>query len=393
MKKLILVPLLIIGLVLSAMGGLAFAQTPDKAQGHAPDQILVKFLPGTPEKTKTNVHEKHGGKVADVIPGIDVQVVRIPENKVKEKVGAYKGEASVEFAEPDYVVEAILTPNDTYFGKQWGMAKISAPAAWEITQGSSGIKIAILDTGIDQNHEDLAAKIVANKNFTTSKTVDDKYGHGTHVAGIAAAITNNGKGVAGVGFNSSLINVKVLGDQGSGYWSWVANGITWAADNGAKVINMSLGASAASNTVKLAVDYAWGKGAVLVAAAGNNNSSALFYPAAYGNVIAVAATDQNDAKASFSNYGSWVDIAAPGVDILSTLPNHANRFITRNYGSLGGTSMASPHVAGVAALVWATGYGTSNTSVRSQIESKADEAGTMWSNYSIKRVNAYNAVK
>ncbi len=130
-----------------------------------------------------------------------------------------------------------------------------------------------------------------------------------------------------------------------------------------------------------------------MAAAGNDNTSSPSYPAYYNNCLAVAATDSNDAKASFSNYGNWVDIAAPGVSIFSTLPNHRNRIITRNYGSLSGTSMASPFVAGVAGLVWATSYGTSNTEVRSRIESTADAAGTMWLTFNIKRVNAYNAVK
>lgn len=392
MKKLILVPLLIVGLLLSVMGGLAFTQTPDKAQGHAPDQVLVKFLPGTPEKAKSDVHGRQGGRVVDVIPGIDVQVVRIPQSKVEEKVRAYKGEASVQFAEPDFIAKAIFTPNDPYFDKQWGMSKIQTPKAWDITTGSSAVKIAICDTGIDQNHEDLAAKIVANKNFTRSLTVDDKYGHGTHVAGIAAAITNNGKGVAGVGFNSNLMNVKVLGDTGSGYYSWVASGIIWAADNEAKVINLSLGGSSPSDTLKNAVDYAWGKGAVLVAAAGNNNSDAPLYPAYYENCITVAATDQDDARAYFSNYGDWVDIAAPGVSIFSTMPNHRNRIGVLNYGSLSGTSMSTPHVAGVAALVFAVVRpdGT-NADVRTRIEASVDS--TTGFTTDIGRVNALKAVQ
>ena len=391
-KRSIVSALLIIALLLSAMGALGFAQTPDNAQGYVPDQILVKFLPGTPEKIKSDIHGRLGGSVVGVIPGIDVQVVKIPKNKVDEKVRAYLAEASIRFAEPDYIVKAILTPNDAYFANQWGMVKIQAPEAWGITQGSSDVKVAILDTGIDQNHEDLAAKIVANKNFTTSTTVDDKYGHGTHVAGIAAAITNNSRGVAGAGFNSSLMNVKVLGDNGSGYYSWIANGIIWAADNGAKVINLSLGGTSGSSTLESAVNYAWGKGAVLVAAAGNDNTASPLYPAYYTNVVAVAATDQDDGKASFSNYGSWVDIAAPGVDIFSTLPNHTNRIGILNYGSLSGTSMATPHVAGVAALVWASEHGTDNSSVRNRIEGTADASGTIWSVYGIKRINAYNAV-
>lgn len=391
MKKRLIVLVAIAALLLSATSGLAMAQASDNAQAHAPDQILVKFQPGTSETTQADIHRKHGGRVVDSIPGIDVQVVRIPENKVDEKVRGYREEASVEFAEPDFIAEAVFAPNDPYFGKQWGMAKIQAPEAWDITQGSAEVKIAILDTGIDQNHEDLAAKIVANKNFTRSRSVDDKYGHGTHVAGIAAAITNNGKGVTGVGFNSSLMNVKVLDDNGMGNYSWVASGIVWAADNGAQTINLSLGGSSASDTLKNAVDYAWGKGSVLVAAAGNSNTDAPLYPAYYENSIAVAATDQNDAKASFSNYGAWVDIAAPGVDIFSTMPNHKNRIGILNYGSLSGTSMSTPHVAGVTALVFAAKPGWTNAEVRTQIQASADL--TTGFTTAIGRVNAYKAVQ
>jgi thermitase len=400
-KRLILAALVISGLLLSLTGGLASAQPSDNAQGHVPDQILVKFQPGTLEATKGDIHRRHGGKVAEVIPGIDVQVITVPANKVEAMVRAYKGEKDILFAEPDYIAKAIYEPNDTYFANQWGMTQIDAPEAWDVTTGSSSVKIAILDTGIDQNHEDLAAKIVANRNFTWGRTgswtVDDKYGHGTHVAGIAAAITNNDKGVAGVGFNSSLMNVKVLGDTGYGNYSWVADGIIWAADNGAKVINLSLGGYSSQKTLEEAVNYAWNKGCVIVAAAGNDNTNAPLYPAYYTNCIAVAATDRYDGRAIWekpyaSNYGSWVDIAAPGVDIFSTLPNHSNQLGILNYGSLSGTSMASPHVAGVAALVWATEYGTGNAAVRNRIEGTADQAGTMWSTYGIKRINAYNAV-
>ncbi len=391
MKKWVVIPIFVLVLLLSGAGSLAVAQDPEDTQGYAPEQILVKFLPDVPEEAKANVHRKHGGRVVDVIPGIDVQIVKIPENKVKEKVKGYRGEVTVKFAEPDYIAKVILTPNDLYFGKQWGMVKIQAPEAWDITQGSATVKIAICDTGIDQDHEDIAAKIVANKNFTVSPTVDDRYGHGTHVAGIAAAITNNAKGVAGVGFNSSLMNVKVLGDNGTGRYSWVAKGIIWAADNGAKVINLSLGGSSPSATLESAVDYAWSKGAVLVAAAGNNNTDAPLYPAYYQNCIAVAATDQNDVKASFSNYGSWVDIAAPGVDIFSTMPNHKNKIGTLNYGSLSGTSMSAPHIAGVGALLFAKYPGWSNTEVRAKIETSTDITTGFTTH--IGRVNAYKAVQ
>jgi thermitase len=329
------------------------------------------------------------------IAALGVQVIAVPAGTVEARVAAYSRNPNVEYAEPNYIAYAIGTPNDPYFGNQWGMTKIQAPDAWDVTTGSSGVKIAILDTGIDQDHEDLASKIVSQENFTDSPTLDDLYGHGTHVAGIAAAATNNGKGVAGVGYNSSLLNVKVLNDQGSGYYSWVANGIIWAADKGAaKVINMSLGGSVKSTTLENAVNYAWGKGVVLAAAAGNSGSASPLYPAYYKNCIAVAATDENDAKASWSSFGKWVDVAAPGVNIFSTFPNHPyviDKSLGYDYGS--GTSMATPHVAGLAALVWATGYGSSNASVRSRIESTADKIPGTGKYWIWGRINAYNAVK
>ena len=361
---------------------------------YASDRILVKFKPLTQESTKDFLHQWHGGRVIDAVPGIDVHVVQIPEQKVREKLRAYLREPCVEYAEPDYIAHAFFDPNDPGFEKQWGFGQIQAPQAWESTTGLAGVKVAICDTGIDQNHEDLIGKILANKNFTSSRSVDDKFGHGTHVAGIAAAVTNNGLGVAGVGFNSSLMNVKVLGDNGSGYYSWVAKGIAWAADNGAKVINLSLGGPAGSGTLQNAINYAWNKGCVVVAAAGNEGSGSPSYPAFYDNCIAVAATDPSDRKASFSNHGFWVDVAAPGVDIYSTLPNHKNQIGPRNYGTLSGTSMAAPLVAGVAALVWATNYGTGNSAVRARIEDQADPTptGTIWSQYGIERLNAFGAV-
>lgn len=387
---------LIVGLVIYAVP--TFAAGKAEGSGHAPDRILVKFKDGVDSASKQRVHAEHGGRVVDVIEQLDVQVVEISGRQASEIARAYQAERAVEYAEPDFTVKATGVPNDPDFDNQWGLtnsadADIDAPEAWGITTGAPEVAVAILDSGVDQDHEDLAAKIVANENFTTSGTVDDLLGHGTHVAGIAAATTNNGIGIAGVGYDCSIMNIKVLGDDGSGYTSWVANGIIYAADSGAKVINMSFGGSSSSKTLSRAVDYAWDKGAVLVAAAGNSSGSKKEYPASYANCIAVAATDQNDNKAYFSNFGKWVDVAAPGVRIYSTLPNHSNHMGT-DYGYLDGTSMATPHVAGLAGLVWATGYGTSNLSVRSRIESTADRAaaGDIYSKYRIPRINAFSAV-
>lgn len=384
----------ILGLVLSLL--VLTVPIPAAGQGaedFAWEHILVKFKAGTKDTTKQEIHRRHGGVVFDDIAPLGVQLVKIPAGNAWEKANAYRSEKAVDFAELDFVAQAIGIPDDPGFGKQWGLTKIQAPEAWDIVPGRPDIRIAILDTGVDQDHADLASKIVANKNFTTSVTVDDLFGHGTHVAGIAAAATNNGTGVAGAGYQSTIINGKVLGDNGSGYYSWVASGIVWAADNGAKVISMSLGGSTPSSTLENAINYAWSKGVVLVAAAGNSNTSNALYPAYYDNCIAVAASGQSDAKAYFSSYGSWVDVAAPGEGIYSTLPNHIYQLGTSpDYGSLSGTSMATPHVAGVAGLVWATSYGTDNSTVRSRIESTADAiagTGTYWQH---GRINAYAAV-
>ncbi len=362
-----------------------------------PGQILVKFRQNAPENIVELNVDGYNAKIKSRLDRINTFVLSVSPTQQDAIISAFSRLPNVEFAEPDYLAHAFTTTNDPSLSQQWGMAKIQASntsgqSAWDITTGNPSVKIAILDTGIDHDHEDLSAKVVVNQNFTDSSSSDDFYGHGTHVAGIAAAATNNSIGVAGVGYNSQLMNVKVLNDSGSGAYSWIANGITWATDNGAKVINMSLGGSSGSTTLQNAVDYAVSHGVVVVAAAGNNGNTARSYPGYYSGAIAVAATDVNDAKASWSTYGSWVDVAAPGVDSFSTMPNHANTIGPTNYGSLSGTSMATPHTAGLAGLIWATGICATNTCVRSQIETTADPIpGT--GNYWIHgRINAYKSV-
>lgn len=379
----------------------AYAQSPlvpnVSSDEKVPGQILVKFKQAIPESTTELKVDGYSAKIKSRLDRINTLILSVPEAQQDAIISAFSRLPTVEFAEPDYIAHAFSTTNDPSLSQQWGMFKIQAAnssgtSAWDTTTGNSTVKIAILDTGIDQDHVDLSAKVVANQNFTDSPTPEDFYGHGTHVAGIAAAITNNSTGVAGVGYNSSLMNVKVLNDSGSGAYSWIASGITWATDNGAKVINMSLGGSSGSATLQNAINYAVSNGVVVVAAAGNSGSSARSYPAYYSNVIATAATDTNDNKASWSNYGSWVDVAAPGVDNYSTMPNHANTIGPTNYGSLSGTSMATPHVAGLAGLVWATGICSTNSCVRSQIENNADNISGTGFYWTYGRINAYKAV-
>jgi len=239
-------------------------------------------------------------------------------------------------APPAYV------PNDSYFDKQWAFQKIQAR---EVTSSSPNVLVAILDTGIDQQHEDLVGQVIDGINLADSPTTSDILGHGTHVSGIIAATPDNGIGVAGVASNCRLLNVKVADDSGMVWPSTVAEGIVWAVDNGARIINMSLLVPTPLSTLEEAVDYAWSNGVVLIAAAGNEGSSIPVYPACYPEVIAVAAVDADGGLWTKSNSGDWVDAYAPGVEIFSTLP-------CNDYGYRSGTSMAAAHVTSVAALTF-----------------------------------------
>ncbi len=357
--------------------------------GSESERVIVKWRRWTPEWVKKVVLRNIEVVKEQKMEMADTLVIR---GKIK---GSGSTEARmmadelgrslwVEYAEPDYVAEALEVPNDSLVGSQWGLDKVKAFGAWSATHGSSQVDIAIVDTGIDRGHEDLASKVVKRANFTTDGD-DDGNGHGTHVAGIAGAMTNNGKGVAGMAYEGRLFSVKVLDDDGSGYYSWVADGVTWAVDNGAEVINLSLGGSYPSRTLQRAIEDAWNRGVVVVAAAGNNGRSYPVYPAYYSDVIAVGAIDENDTRPSWSTYGSWVDVAAPGVAILSTYNNGG-------YISLSGTSMASPWVAGLAGLVKGEHLAWSNQQVRQQIESTAEKIPGTGSYWSFGRIDACAAV-
>jgi thermitase len=282
---------------------------------------------------------------------------------------------------------AVVASKDDYSGRQWAIPKTMVPQAWEVTSGEASVVIAVLDTGIDKGHEDLAGKVIAEVNFTDSPTTDDIYGHGTHVAGIIAAAANNSVGIAGLAYNCRLMNVKVADDYGIFHSSVVAKGIRWAVEHGAEVINISLFSTEPSRDLEEAINYAWSEGVVVVAAAGNCIGTKIPYPAYYSNCLAVAATDSNDCVASWSSQGDWVDVAAPGVDIYSTLPGN-------RYGSKSGTSMAAAHVSGLAGLLVAlvsdkNGDSFVNDEVRAAIEGSCDEVDISAVN---GRINAFHAV-
>ncbi|MDP2672114.1 MAG: S8 family serine peptidase [Candidatus Daviesbacteria bacterium] len=251
------------------------------------------------------------------------------------------------------------------------ISKLNTPAAWDITQGDPALVIAIIDSGVDFSHEELAGK---------GTGVLDDYGHGTKVAGVTAANTNNAVGIAGVCPLCQILSIKVLNSTGFGSDSGVASGIIKASDAGVKVINLSLGSYSLSTAMQSAVDYAWNKGVVIVGAAGNDNSTTKFYPAAFPNVIAVGATTSSDVKSVISNYGDWVDVWAPGQGILS--PKMGG-----SYTLASGTSLAAPHVAGLAGLILSAKSGLTNQQVVDLIISNADDlpGGS-------KRINAYKAL-
>jgi thermitase len=382
------------------------------AEDHVPGQVLVKFKDSTPPGVINAELKRHHGDVVTQIEGIGTFVINVPEAALGKVITALSRNPNVEYAEENTISTVMAFPDDPSFtGNQWGLentgqtiagqggtvdADIDTSAAWIKSTGTASagaVKVAVLDTGIDTGHPDISSKVVLAKDFTGSGSTNDFYGHGTHVSGIVAAVTNNSTGVAGVCPDCIVLNGKVLNDSGSGANSWIASGITWATDNGAKVINMSLGSSVKSTTLERAVNYAWNRGVVVVAAAGNSANPSKTYPGAYGNVIAVAATDNRDKKASFSSYGNWVDVAAPGVNIYSTFPTHAyviNKSLNYDFGS--GTSMATPMVSGTAALIWASPYGTSASAVRNRLQNTADRIVGTGSYWSAGRINAGAAV-
>lgn len=355
---------------------------------------VVRYRRNLDAAQRRRIHEEQNLILRGEIDKLNIEILEKGKNS-KFLLERMRKDPRIEYIEPDFIAYAFEVANDPALisNLQWGLFKINATAneesGWNLSRSSPFVKVAILDTGIDTDHEDLKGKVISSKNCTSSNTSDDRYGHGTHVAGIVGAATNNGIGVAGVGYKTSLINAKGLGDNGSGYYSWIASCIVWAADQGAKVINMSLGGSSSSKILEDAIDYAYDKGAVLVAAAGNSGQSSPSYPAAYPKVLAVGATDANDSKASFSNWGDWVDVAAPGVSIYSTMPNHANVIKLNNYGYLSGTSMSAPFVSGLAALL---APDNTNSRITDLIENYTDKIAGSGSYWKYGRINAYRSL-
>ncbi|WP_407278899.1 S8 family serine peptidase [Aromatoleum evansii] len=411
----------------------------------APDQLLVAFKPGTAGAQIAQAHAAAGAQVIKRFDAIGVQLLAIPSGAVEASIALYERNPNVRYAEPNFHRPLILPTEGRdpmlptglgteYLALQWGLnntaqalydvasganvtgtldADIDAPEAWDLSRSNENTKIAILDSGVECTHVDLLGKCVEERNFTASTTTADLLGHGTHVAGIAAANTNNGKGTAGVGWNARIGSLKVCHEWPSVDFPYLGMcdvadsvaGLMYAADNGYRVANMSYGSDpdpySPSQAESDAIKYAWSKGVVLVAAAGNDYATTRHYPAAFPEVISVAATDRHDNLAYFSSFGSsWVSVAAPGHDILSAYPNVACSIPPDDpegcYNWLSGTSMASPHVAGLAALVLTRYAGITNVQARAYIENSANAQGALGQNFRAwvryGRINAHLAL-
>ena len=368
-----------------------FAASPT-ASDHVSGRLLAQPRLGANSADVATALAKAGARLERIIDRINVHVLKVPEPALDQVSAALMKTGMFTFVEPDHLLRSSsVVPNDPSFPSQWHLSAIHTPEAWGVTQGSSGVVIAVIDSGADWNHPDLAPKLVPGWNFVTgtSNTQDSggDSGHGTAVSGSVAAATSNGVGVSGVGWATMVMPLEVMDSSGSSSYSNLVSAINYAADHGARLINVSLCGSSNSSALQSAIDYAWNKGTVIFAAAGNGASSNLTYPAAANNVVAVSATDVNGTFASFSNYGSWIDISAPGSNILTTMNGSS-------YGAWSGTSFSSPIAAGVAALVLSLKPGMSNAALVNLLEQNADDLGVPGFDqyYGYGQVNAYKAV-
>ncbi len=376
---------------------------------YAPNRILVKFKEVPNKAAVKNFASNHNLRLRRVIPSIIVHGFKIDGGRsVGEVVARLSADPRVAFAEPDYIRYSTYIPNDPFFGSQWDMTHIGMPAYWDFFAGLPVVVTAVIDTGIALTHPDFADQLWVNVGEVFANGIDDDgngyvddiwgydfagdgafpapgakdwlpnddlSGHGTHVSGTIAAQQDNSIGITGVAPGTKLMAVRVLGGAlGIGFSSDIAEGVTYATDNGAHVINMSLGGTAASLTEYLALKHAWDNNVFIAAASGNDGDSGnpVSYPNGFAFTTSVGATDNLDAIASFSSHNIFVEVSAPGVNIFSTVPISMGSY----QGGWNGTSMATPHVAGLAALLYSTDPANmKNWQVRSMLQRATVDVG------------------
>jgi serine protease len=331
-----------------------------------PDEYIIKFNEVYTVNYINNQLLKGKGRVIQKLDNKYTYKIKINKGILNDLINS----PYISYIEPDYMVQIQTIPNDTEYYKQWNLKMLGLESTWETNKGSDKVIVAVIDTGILPDHPDLKKNIIEGYDFidNDSNPTDTSPGfsHGTHIAGIIGAITNNNQGIAAINWNVKIMPVRVIGPEGSGGYSTLISGIRWAVDNGANVINLSLAGTADSNSLKDSIDYAIENNVSVIAAAGNNGSTPILYPAQYPEVISVGAVGPTKLKAYYSNYGPNLDLVAPGGDssiysenyntILSTAGYmNLNGQITHQYNWAQGTSMATPHVTGIVALLYSVG--------------------------------------
>ena len=374
------------------------AATPGRDPGPKEGEVLVgvsasadevrgsveQYVPGNAEVVHVNETLRY---VAVAFPS------QAPDHARQNFIDAVTKKDHIKYAERNATYETQATPNDPQFGSQYAPQQVKSDRAWDTTFGDSSVTIAVVDTGAQYDHPDLAGNyrsdpgqdFVDDDSDPAPDAPQDEY-HGTHVSGCAAAVVDNGTGVAGQG-NSTLINGRSLDETGRGSTSDIADAVEWAADQGADIINMSLGGGGYTSTMKNAVSYATNNGALVICAAGNDGSSSVSYPAAYSECVAVSAVDSNENLASFSQHGSQVELCAPGVNVLSTTTETRG-----SYEELSGTSMATPVTSGVAGLTLAQWSSLTNSELRAHLKNTAEDIGLSSDKQGSGQADAYAAV-
>jgi hypothetical protein len=357
-------------------------------------ELLLRFKPGAGERAKKKVLTSLGLKAKDEIRQIGVITVSVPKGALHRVKSALSRDPSVDFVEVNEEVPPLAFPNDQYYELQWHLQKISAEGAWDISLGDPSIVVAVLDTGVDPNHPELAEKLLEGYNaYDDSGDAMDDVGHGTMVAGVVGAVTNNGLGIAAIGWRISILPVKVnYPGVGGTTYSLLAKGLVYAADRGAKVANLSwqiFNGSALASAAKYFVE----KGGLVVAGAGNTGKYEGYEDSPY--IVSVGATDRGDALASFSSYGPYIDLSAPGVGIFTTITGKQATSYDYAYGYASGTSLSAPLTAGLAALIFSANPSLSPAQVERVLESTAVDLGEP--GYDIYfgwgRIDAYEALR
>jgi serine protease len=400
--------------VLLLIGGPSAHALIIKNQRCVSNEILVKFKTGTAEDRQTRILKDFGARGYRYSYNNRFLVVKLPEGMVQPLLQVLGTHPAIEYAVPNYFLELYFTPDDPLYEYQWNFSLINVEPAWNLSTGT-GVTVAVVDTGVNPTGRDgFGDRLLPGYDaiYSIPRLWQDANAHGTHVAGTIAQQTGNGTGVAGIAFNAKILPVKVLPRKGSSLiaLNWVVDGIDWAADTGADIINLSLGGANPAEPLEDVINDVVNRGVTVIAAAGNDGGP-VGYPAGYDTVIAVGAVDYNKQRTSYSNYGPELDIVAPGGDGGQDANNDGNpdgvlqetfqRYLGFKFFAIGwgyyffsGTSMATPHVSGVAALVKSMHPGWTPQQIRDALINTAEDLGLPGRDdlYGYGLVDAFGAV-